>query len=349
VLVFIAYLMVRWVTGPFFERVPPGPSDPPTYMKVACVVFQATAIPAALGCLYWFALRPWRRTGRLPLDGMLVIAFATIWVQDPLSAYGGHWFMYNAWLVNYGSWVHGVPGWQSFGEPGAMIPEPILMIGGIYVYLFITATLLGSWVLRKSREHWPEAGKLKLLSICFVVMCAVDLVFEGMLVMPLGLWGYPGGNLKIFPSTYHAYPLHEMITVGFLFTALASVRFFRDDNGDSIVERGASDIRSPRRRTVMRTLAVIGVVQAAMFMFYNVPHYFAGTHSTEWPRDVQKRSYFTNGLCGEGTNRACPGPNTPLYRNDNSASGKGAPHLGLDGRLVVPENTTLPERVPFDR
>ena len=27
------YVWVRWITGPYFERVPGGPSDPPMYMK----------------------------------------------------------------------------------------------------------------------------------------------------------------------------------------------------------------------------------------------------------------------------------------------------------------------------
>src|SRR5262249_49969168 len=28
------YVWIRWITGPYFTRVPAGPSDPPTYMKV---------------------------------------------------------------------------------------------------------------------------------------------------------------------------------------------------------------------------------------------------------------------------------------------------------------------------
>ena len=28
------YVWIRWITGPYFERVPSGPSDPPMYMQV---------------------------------------------------------------------------------------------------------------------------------------------------------------------------------------------------------------------------------------------------------------------------------------------------------------------------
>lgn len=65
VLAFEVFVLARWVTGPLFETVPVGPSDPPTFMKIALVVFQATCLPAALFCLYWFVVRPWRRDGRL--------------------------------------------------------------------------------------------------------------------------------------------------------------------------------------------------------------------------------------------------------------------------------------------
>ncbi|TAM69757.1 hypothetical protein [Mycobacterium sp.] len=86
ILVFIAYVLTDWVTGPFFERVPTGPTDPPIYMKVAMVFFQAVSIPVGLCLVGWFVIRPIIRQRRLTLDGMLVLAFSTLWFQDPLSA-----------------------------------------------------------------------------------------------------------------------------------------------------------------------------------------------------------------------------------------------------------------------
>jgi len=29
------YVWARWITGPYFERVPSGPTDPPMYMKAS--------------------------------------------------------------------------------------------------------------------------------------------------------------------------------------------------------------------------------------------------------------------------------------------------------------------------
>src|SRR3954453_13885010 len=67
-LAFMAYVLISWVTGPFFERVPVGPSDPPTYMKVFLMFLQVTMLPAMAGCVWWFVVRPWRRDGHLSID-----------------------------------------------------------------------------------------------------------------------------------------------------------------------------------------------------------------------------------------------------------------------------------------
>jgi hypothetical protein len=94
---------------------------------------------------------------------------------------------------------------------------------------------------------------------------------------------------------------------------------------------------------------MIGVVNVLFFFLYNVANTWTATRSAEWPADLQKRSYLTNGLCGEGTDQACPGPVVPQFRNDNHDPNGGSAHLDPNGNLVVPPNTTLPSMVPFDR
>ena len=351
ILTFIAYVLIDWATGPFFKRVPTGPMDPPTFMKVAMVVFQAVSIPVGVGLIGWFVVRPIVRQRRLTLDGMLVLAFSTLWFQDPLSAYGGHWFTYNSWPINYGSWVHSVPGWLSNGKPGAMIVEPILIMPGLYVYVFVITMFLGCAVMRRAKAKWPRIGTLGLISACFVAMVGFDIILEGVIFMPLGIWEYPGGRgFAIFSGTYHAFPLNEVVTVSATFTAVACLRYFRNDRGQTLVERGAENLRmSDRAQLVVRALAVVAGVHVALFLTYNVPNYWIGTHSKEWQRDLIDRSYFTDGLCGQGTDRACPGPGVPLSRNDNSDSGKGSVYITPDGKAVIPPNTKLPAQYPFGR
>jgi len=340
---FIAYVWIRWITGPYFKRVEPGPTHAPGWMTTTFVVWQAAGIVAAAACVWFFLVRPWRRDGRISTDGLLVIACATLWFGDPLSSYFGHWFTYNANLVNFGSWVNGVPGWLAPGKPGAMAPEPILLIGPVYIYFIMIASLFGCWVMRAAKRRWPALRPWQLMALCFVAMCALDVVGEGLVWLPLGFWEYPGGYGLLFPSTYHKYPVNEMLTIGVMFTAVCSLRYFRDDRGYTIAERGIERLRAGRRQTAMRILAVIFAMHLILTLAYNLPNSVVGAHSRPWPADLQKRSYLTDGICGEGTDRMCPGPGVPLPR------GNGSAYIDLHGQLVVPNGMTLPEPVPPDR
>ena len=82
---------------------------------------------------------------------------------------------------------------------------------------------------------------------------------------------------------------------------------------------------------VHRDGAVSGVVTSIFFVFYHLPMMHFALVGHAWPEDIQKRSYFTTGLCGAGTSYACPGPDVPIPRRDTSR------HVDPDGKLVVPE------------
>jgi hypothetical protein len=348
--VFIVFVLTRWVTGPLFVRVPVGPTPVPTFMKVAIVAFEVICTPAALGCLYFFTIRPWRRTGKLTVDGALTIAFATLWFQDCLSAYSGVWFTYNSWAVNFGSWVNSVPFALGKAAPGAMVVEPILIVPGVYVWVFVATMFFGCWVMRTAHRRWPRLTPLQLSLICLAVMGLFDVLFEGIVFMPLGVWEYPGGHLGIFPDTYHKFPLTEVITTAPVFAAPAIIRFFKNDRGETMVDRGVESLKvSDRRKSVLRAFAMIGAIQVVFLLSYNIPNSWSATHQTEWPADLQKRSYLTTGLCGEGTDQMCPGPAVPQFQNNNGNPNGGSAHLDPHGNLVVPPDTKLPKLVPFDR
>jgi hypothetical protein len=276
-------------------------------MRTVQDIWQPAGILAALFCLYWYLVRPWLRERTVTTDGLLVAAFATLWFEDPLSAYYGHWFTYNANLVNMGSWVHDVPGWVSPGSPGRMLVEPILVIPFVYVYFIMIGVLFGCWVMRRTEARRPGISTAQLIGVCFCAMALFDLVAEGLIWLPLGFWEYPGGIGLLFPGTYHKFPLNEMLTIAATFTGIACLRYFRDDKGRTVVERGLDRLKvGSRRQTVFRFLALAFAVHAILFVGYNVPNSFVGAHSRPWPQAIQKRSYLTDYLCGPQTHSACP-------------------------------------------
>lgn len=342
-LAFEAFVVIRWITGPYFMRVEPGPSQPPTWMKVELILWQTLSIPAGLALIYQFIIRPWRREGRVGIDGILVAAFSTVVFQDPLSSYGGHWFAYNTWMWNRGSWVNSVPGWNSYGKPGAMLTEPVLFTWPAYIYIFVITMVVGSAFMRRMRKRFPTVGNVPLIASCYGVMIIFDILLEGVIWMPLGIFHYAGGRgLGLFTDTYFKWPLHEGLTIGLVFAGVACLRFFVNDRGQSAVERGIDEIPgSQLKKFAIRALAMTFVVQGFMFIGYNVPNFWIGMHSAEWPKDVQERSYFLSGLCGEGTDRACPGPGVPLNRPD-------AGHVDTNGHYV-PGDVAVPPFVPFKK
>src|SRR5690349_11786292 len=122
-LVLQLYVWIRWITGPYFERVPGGPTDPPLYMR-AFLTFNGVLVCVGLPvAIWWFIIRPWRRERRITLDGMLLVSMGLMFFQDPLLNYFNTWCTYNTWLWNRGSWSSDIPGWVSPEQPGRQVAE----------------------------------------------------------------------------------------------------------------------------------------------------------------------------------------------------------------------------------
>jgi hypothetical protein len=189
-----------------------------------------------------------------------------------------------------------------------MIPEPIVLIGPVYVYFILVAMLVGCGVMRWSKRRWPNIKAYQQLGICFGVMAVVDILAEGLVWLPLGFWEYPGGIPFLFKDTYHKFPINELLTISTMFTAVCALRYFTDDRGRTLVERGVDRLRvGAKRKAAVRTLAIVAAVHLIMLLAYNVPHLFMGANSRGWPDDLQQRSYFTDRMCGPQTDNLCPG------------------------------------------
>lgn len=341
--VFILYLLIRWVTGPYFTNVPPGPTPAPSGLKVFWVAYQIAGGFAAVFMAWRFVIRPWRANGEPSTDGLLVIGGSLLWFQDPLSDYFSPWFTYNSHLWNMGSWVSYYPGWVSHSSPGQQVPEP-LMATCAYIYIWALLAMAGCAVLRRMHRKWPRLTPVQLLSGCLVFMTVFDAVLEGVIWMPLGFYQEAAAGDAIFHADkYYALPWWEPILTGVLFTMFAGLRYYKNDVGETIAERGISKLPvSKRRKNWLRVFAMIGVTQLGMLVLYNAPVTVIGAQA-KWPKSIQERSYFTNGLCGEGTDRRCPGNDYPLTRGRNSI------HLDPSGTLVVPKGAEVPKAIPWKR
>lgn len=339
------YVWARWITGPFFERVPVGPNDPPMYMKVP---LMANAIVLWVGlpfAIWWFFIRPWRRERRITLDGMLVASMGLMFFQDPLLNYFNTWCTYNTWLFNRGSWTSHIPGWVSPEEPGRQVAEPLLTNGPGYAYGVLLITIAGCWVMRKIKGRWPGISNLRLIAVTYAIAFVFDFVMEGLVLLPIGLYTYPGAirSVSLNADTYYQWPVYEGLMWGAVQAALCCLRYFTDDRGRTVVERGLDSVPGGfARQQFTRFLAIFAGVSACFFAFYMGPAQWIALHADPWPQDHQQRSYFTGGICGDGTDKPCPHPALPIPTNRSG-------YINVDGELVMPEGVSVPPIVPIER
>ena len=121
---------------------------------------------------------------------------------------------------------------------------------------------------------------------------------------------------------------------------MCCLRYFTDDRGRTVVERGLDHVRGGAvKQQFVRFLAIFAAVSGCFFFFYNVPAQWIAMHSDPWPEDHLKRSYFNGGICGDGTDVPCPDPTLPIPT-------KRSGFINVDGQLVLPEGAELPRRCP---
>lgn len=324
------WVIVSWIGSGRATRTPHGPNRPADWQIFMAHFWESVMVGAFLFVVHRFIARPWRRDRQIPLDGFLVIAFLTASFQDQLSNYSQNWFTYNTAFTNWGSWTTQIPGW--IAPNSNLVPEPVIFALCGYPVVGFGATVMGGTLMTRAKARWPQLRRVHLIAICFASVALFDLIIE-VFWLRLGLFSYPGTIdwLTVFRGRYYQFPVYEAVVFGGTWTAWACLRHFRDDKGRTIAERGIDDLRaSPRQRSALRLLALIGAVNAIFLVTYNIPMQWFALQQDNWPVDIQNRSYLTDGICGPGTDYACPGPAIPHNRPDSY-------HLDPGGRLVAPE------------
>ena len=337
----IAYILIRWITGPYFKAVPGGVTKLPEFQEVSLQIIQWGGAAIAVGCIYWFLIRPWRRNGAPTSEGLLAVCYGLLYIQDPVSIGGGYWFTYNSTMWNRGSWVPYLPLFNNpDGRPGHMLAEPVFGMGSGYVYFWIALVAISLWSFKFVKNRFPRLGLPGALFAASLAPALGDVVLEGFIWMKTGFYAYPGApGPHLFPGQASAYPLLEGFLIGFLISPYAVLRYYKDDKGYTVVERGVDKLKVGRNvKVLLRFLALVAVSQGIYFFCYNIWAYQIGVHQQAWPAAVQQRSYFLNGVCGSGTGKLCPAASMPNIRPHSA-------YIGTNGQVVVPPGVHLPRAV----
>lgn len=304
---FMAYILLKWITGPNFTRVDPGPTPLPQWMKVSLIAWQIIMPATWLFFVYRFIVRPWFAERRISVEGLFVIAGTTIAFQDVMTNWNGPWILYNAAMVNRGSWYNEIPGWPTYGEPGHMAAAPLLWLPFAHGFSWLLFAMLGRKFINAVRARRPQTGYGTLAVATFVLMLVLDVVLEVVVMMPFGLFTYPGGHGPLaFGGHYNAFPANEAFFICLFFTFVTLLYTYRNDKGETLVERGIEEMGGgPVTKSAVRSLAMIAIFQLGLLVVYTVP-LIALFRPHEFPQDVLDRSYFLNGICGAGQKHPCP-------------------------------------------
>ena len=102
-------------------------------MKTLAHGYTIAGLLALVVFLHFVLVRPWRRAGRITLDGLFCLALLSLYWKDLLANFVQPFFTYNTVFLNFGSWTTHVPGWLS--PRGNLMAEPLLFAGLIYLYV----------------------------------------------------------------------------------------------------------------------------------------------------------------------------------------------------------------------
>lgn len=322
------YLWGRWIFSDKFVRVPIGRSDIPGWMAVAAQAHDIASVVLTVLVIWWFIWRPWRRDGHLSFDGLFVLAIETTYWLDIIQNYGKVSVLYNSALFNRGSWYQFIPGWMVPNSQN--IVESPFFAGLSFFWIEFLPLLAACWFMKKAQARWPHMGKLGLAAVCFAFLALIELACEPPWAL-LGIYTWPNAieGFTIFKDHYYQFPLYETLVWTACWTAMACVRYFKNDKGETLVERGLGRLKATgKKRTFIRFLALAGAMN--LFTFgYEATMAFISLNGDPWPQDIVKRSYFTNNLCGPGTGYACPVEGAPIPV-------RGSAYINERGELVDP-------------
>jgi len=339
---FLALGLYEWLAALFSGDLKPttaGRGTAPEWVSWSVHGQEVLLGLVGLAVLVIVVVLPWRRSGHLSFDGMTVLGWATLWlIQDPWINYSQTVISYNSTALNLGCPQCHAPGWLS----NDTLAVPIIWGLGCYIGPLYLLTLAAGRVMGKVRVRRPHIGPFGLVMVAIGFMAVAGVLLE-VLWSSTAILAFGGAApwFSLFGDSYYRSPLWAGLFWGIATGLIAAIRYFIDDRGQTLVERGLDDVRAgDKRKQALRLLAVIGAMNGLFAVAYNVPVQWFGLHAQAFPDDLLNRPYLLGGVCGPGTPFACPDPRVPIPRG--SESGRVNP----DGNFFAPEG--MPDQIGED-
>jgi hypothetical protein len=303
----LTYVFAAWMLSDDFRPTPTGPDQLSQRELVGMWLLQIL-FPLMAAVVTATIVRRCVRERRFVWDAKLQIGCVLMFWLDPVPNFLQPQVLFNSHYVNFGSWVTQIPGWIS--PRGHNLPNSLLVELPIF-FLLILGVWVGCAVMKLLEARFPRINTFGLLFGAWAWMS----VFTMLLEYPLIRLGWLAWNgtihaLSIDGGDRMQMPLTECWLVGAWLTMLSGLRYFRGEDGVSVVERGLDRVRAGNgARQALSLLAVIGFAQLS-FMAYNAFTIPLALYDDATPTGYP--SYIYNQMCGPGTPYPCTGPGASI-------------------------------------
>jgi hypothetical protein len=182
----------------------------------------------------------------------------------------------------------------------------------LYIFGMLALMLLFNAVMRVAKRRWPDISAVRMFFWVLGAAMCMDVVIQVPAIL-LRLWAFPNLPISLFSQDVR-YPLADLFGFSPFFATMAMLRFYKDDRGRTVVERGLDHL-SARRRTLVSLLAVIGFANAA-YVAFSLPDVWMAPYSSYMAKNTP--AHLMNGICDDATtvkgSKYGPCPGMPGYR-----------------------------------
>jgi hypothetical protein len=256
-----------------------GPDTYPMWREVSLRVLEALSMGVLLGFVWFCIVRPWRRDGRLSLEGKFVIGGVFAAVADAFLNSSAYLFAWNAHSVNAGVWTAFLPFHQATSS--SRYAEGVLWGVPMYIYFCTGAALIGCQIIRALRRRFPNISNVTAFTVVWLSEFFGGMLLENTIIRITQAYGYAQTNeaLTLFAGATYQYPVYESLFTASLGVAFSYVRLTALDSPDGVscLERGFERWR-PSLQAPVRLLAVIGFSAVALIMMYHLPFNWLGVN-----------------------------------------------------------------------
>jgi len=287
---------------------PPGEFKPLTFWAARAVEVLNWSV------LIWaisYVVRQCRRERRFTFDAQFCVAGALTYWCDPIVEFFQPIFFNTSYYVNVRDWTGFMP--FIVNPDAGQILEPYLAYFPIYAGGFLSCAITLNALFHWVKRHNPNVTWFTLFAMGFVIGAVLEVIME-LIWLYCELISYPGAPdfLAVYVGTLKM-PFIEWVTAGVVFSSFSLVRFYVNDKGERVTERGLERFAVPIRR-VISTLAMMAILNTLMITV-SLADAFVGLYSAPYRHQP---AHLLNDACdvpgGAGGTRYGPCPGSPGYR-----------------------------------